>query len=61
MDFNVNINQKQMKKIQKFGGWTGAIIGILFLLFILGTIAFQWITEYIWMDSIDLVTCLRQF
>ncbi|MFD1448573.1 UPF0182 family membrane protein [Oceanobacillus profundus] len=53
MDFNVNINQKQMKKIQKFGGWTGAIIGILFLLFILGTIAFQWITEYIWMDSID--------
>ncbi|MBP2079132.1 UPF0182 family protein [Oceanobacillus polygoni] len=56
MDFNVNINRNQMKKIQKFGGWTGAIIGILFLLFILGTIAFQWITEYIWMDSIDFGT-----
>ncbi|MFC4024904.1 UPF0182 family protein [Oceanobacillus longus] len=56
MDFKGNINLNQMKKLQKLGSWTGAIIGILFLLFILGTIAFQWITEYIWMDSLEFGT-----
>ncbi len=56
MDFKVYTNHKKVKKVRKvrkFSGWTGAIIGILFILFILGTIAFQWGTEYIWMDTID--------
>lgn len=53
MDFNGNINRDQMKKYRKLGGWSGGIITALVLLFILGTIAFQWITEYIWMDSLN--------
>ncbi|WP_087974335.1 UPF0182 family protein [Oceanobacillus rekensis] len=52
MDFKGNINRNQMKKFQKLGSWSGVIIGILLLLFILGAVAFQWITEYIWMDSV---------
>ncbi|WP_428910450.1 UPF0182 family protein [Niallia sp. Krafla_26] len=53
MDFKVYTNRKQMKKVKKFGGWTGALIGILLLLFVMGAATFQWITEYIWMDSLD--------
>ncbi|WP_249871700.1 UPF0182 family membrane protein [Oceanobacillus saliphilus] len=54
MDFkgNINLNHNQMKKLQKLGSWTGVIIGTVLLLFILGTVAFQWTTEYIWMDSV---------
>lgn len=52
MDFKGNINQDQVKKFQKLGSWTGVIIGILVVLFIMATIGFQWVTEYIWMDSI---------
>ena len=58
MDFKVYTNRKKVdrkkfKKVQKFSGWTGAIIGILLLLFAFGTATFQWVTEYIWMDSLD--------
>ena len=56
MDFKGNINRNQMKKLQKLSSWAGAVIVILFLLFILGTIAFQWVTEFVWMDSLDFGT-----
>ncbi|WP_067725118.1 UPF0182 family membrane protein [Oceanobacillus damuensis] len=56
MEFKRNINRNQMKKLQKLGSWSGVIIVVLFLLFILGTVAFQWVTEYIWMDSIGFST-----
>ncbi|RKQ35913.1 UPF0182 family protein [Oceanobacillus halophilus] len=42
-----------MKKMKKIGNRTGIILGIIFILFILGTIGLKWVTEYIWMDSLD--------
>ena len=56
MDFKVNINRNQMNKLQKFGGRTGVIFVILFFLFVIGMIAFQWTTDYIWMESLDFGT-----
>jgi len=53
MDFKGSFNRDQLKKFRKLGSWTGIILIILFLLLIFGSVAFQWITEYIWMDSID--------
>ncbi|WP_338471405.1 UPF0182 family protein [Niallia sp. XMNu-256] len=62
MDFKVYTNRKKVTKIPrasklpklpKFNGWTGGIIGTLLILFIIGISTFQWITEYIWMDSLE--------
>ncbi len=55
MNFKVYTNpkpKKKMKKFRKFSGRTGWIIGVLLLLLIIGSTAFQWATEYIWMDSL---------
>ena len=41
-----------MKRLRKFGGRTGWIIGVLLLLLIIGSTTFQWVTDYIWMDSL---------
>lgn len=56
MDFKGSFNRNQMKKFQRFGSWTGIILFILFLLVIFGSVAFQWVTDYIWMDSLDFGT-----
>lgn len=53
MDFKVYTNRKKVKKAKRFSGWTGAVIGILLLLFIVGTMTLQVITDYIWMNSLD--------
>lgn len=56
MEFKVYTNKnpkKRMKQVRKFSGRSGWIIAILLLLFIVATVTFQWVTEYIWMDSLD--------
>src|SRR5690606_28176189 len=49
----VYTNNKKLKKVQKFSGRVGTVVGILLLLFVIGMIAFQWAIEYIWMDSLE--------
>ncbi|WP_156289558.1 UPF0182 family membrane protein [Oceanobacillus salinisoli] len=46
-------NEQLMRKIKKLGNRSGIIIGIVFMLFIIGTLGLNWVTEYIWMDSLD--------
>lgn len=53
MDFKGSFNHDQLKKFRRFGSWTGIFVLIVLFLIIFGTVAFQWVTEYIWMDSID--------
>ncbi|HLT56058.1 MAG TPA: UPF0182 family protein [Bacillota bacterium] len=52
MDFNQN-SEAQMKKIRKFGKRSGIISGILIFLIVTVMLGIQWVTEYIWMDSVD--------
>lgn len=52
MDNESNMSAKQVEKLKKFGSRFGIIIGILLLLLIVGTVAFQWVTDYIWMDTL---------
>ncbi|MBB6444124.1 UPF0182 family membrane protein [Bacillus benzoevorans] len=56
MAFKVYTNTNQMKKMRKwrkFSGRTGGAIGVLFLLFIFASVSFQWVIDYIWMDSLE--------
>lgn len=52
MDFNQN-SEAQMKKIRKFGKRSGIISGILIFLIVTIMLGIQWVTEYIWMDSVE--------
>ncbi|MBY7143153.1 UPF0182 family protein [Virgibacillus sp. NKC19-3] len=47
------MSAKQVEKLKKFGSRFGIIIGILLLLFVVGSLAFHWITDYIWMNNLD--------
>src|SRR5690606_27359164 len=42
-----------MKKIKKLSSRSGFFIGFLLILLIVGGLALSWVTEYIWMDSLD--------
>lgn len=57
MDFNGGSNNDaQMERLKKSGGRIGTIVGILFLILIVGSIVVNWFTDYIWMDSLDFGT-----
>lgn len=52
MDQNGNLSQKQIQKIKKFGKSVGIIVAVLLFLVIIGLMTFQWLTDYIWMDTL---------
>ncbi|UZD14884.1 UPF0182 family membrane protein [Virgibacillus natechei] len=47
------MSQQQIEKFKKLGSRFGIIVGILIFLLVVGVIGFQWIVDYIWMDSLD--------
>ncbi|MBP1969129.1 uncharacterized membrane protein (UPF0182 family) [Virgibacillus natechei] len=53
MDDKGNMSQQQIEKFKKLGSRFGIIVGILIFLLVVGVIGFQWIVDYIWMDSLD--------
>ncbi|WP_449354051.1 UPF0182 family membrane protein [Virgibacillus natechei] len=53
MDNESNLSAKQVAQLKKFGKRFGIIIAILLFLLIVGSVAFSWITDYIWMDNLD--------
>jgi uncharacterized protein len=46
-------NVEQLKKMKKIGSRSGFFIGFLVVLFIIVGLGLNWVTEYIWMDSLD--------
>ncbi|MBU5467147.1 UPF0182 family protein [Virgibacillus sp. MSJ-26] len=52
MDNNTNLSHEQIEKIKKFGKRIGTIVAVLLFVVIIGLITFQWLTNYIWMDSL---------
>lgn len=52
MDNNTNLSHEQIKKIKKFGKRIGTFVAIILFVVIIGLITFQWLTNYIWMDSL---------
>lgn len=52
MDYNGNLSPDQMRKIKKFGKRIGITVAVILFLLIGGLMVFQWLTNYIWMDSL---------
>ncbi|MFC2949779.1 UPF0182 family membrane protein [Virgibacillus sediminis] len=52
MDNTGNINPEQLEKMKRFGKKTGIIAGIVLAFFILILLSFNWITDYIWMETL---------
>ncbi|SHF93171.1 UPF0182 family membrane protein [Ornithinibacillus halophilus] len=55
MDFN-EVNQEQIDKWKKIMNRVGIFVGIIVAILILFLIASNWITDYIWMDSLGFST-----
>ncbi|MFD1040203.1 UPF0182 family protein [Virgibacillus byunsanensis] len=53
MDFGENVSEEQIKKWKKRLKPIGFAIGFIILLLIVGLIASQWFTDYIWMNSLE--------
>ncbi|WP_461178556.1 UPF0182 family membrane protein [Virgibacillus ainsalahensis] len=47
------MSREQLEKLKKFGSRTGVIVGLLLVLAIIALLSFDWITDYIWMDTLD--------
>lgn len=52
MEQDGNLSKKQIQKIKKFGKSIGIFVAGLLLLVIIGLMTFQWLTDYIWMDTL---------
>ncbi|WP_241657246.1 UPF0182 family protein [Halobacillus salinus] len=46
------LSSAKKQKWRKFGGWFGKMAMILFVVLILVSISFSWITDYIWMGTV---------
>lgn len=53
MDNKVNFTDKQVRKIKRLGKRLGVIAGIIFVLLLVAFSGFHWLTDYIWMDTLD--------
>lgn len=47
-----HIDMKQLKRWKKLGSRFGMVIAVIFLLIIIGLPTFQWLIDYIWMDTL---------
>lgn len=53
MDNNQFLTDRQIKKLKQLGKRFGVILGAIFVLLLIGFSGFRWITNYIWMDTLD--------
>lgn len=52
MDNNI-FTERQLLKIKRFGKRIGMIAGVIFVLLLIVFSGFHWLTDYIWMDTLD--------
>ncbi|MFC7061448.1 UPF0182 family protein [Halobacillus seohaensis] len=45
-------NQRHIEKTKKIGTFIGKVIGAIIVLMIIGALSLNWITDYIWMDTL---------
>jgi len=52
LDYNSNLTEKQIEKIKNFSKRVGTVVAVLLFVVIIALITFQWLTNYIWMDTL---------
>ncbi|OZU90570.1 membrane protein [Virgibacillus indicus] len=55
-DYSNKLSPEQLRKLKKIGKIAGTIFGVLIVLAIIFLLSLNWITDYIWMDSLGFET-----